>query len=82
MKILWRVMEDSFIKTCNKTYDRLVHFSSKQHRGESIENFYGRLEQAENCSLGDEKTTLTLIANMLEYEKQKELKKRCRQLKH
>ena len=71
MKNLWKAMEDSFIKTRNITYDRLVLFFSKKQESESWESFYGRLiEQAENCSLGDEDITLirdTLIFNVLDF---------------
>ena len=56
-----------------------MFFLSKQHKGETVESFYGRLiEQAENCSLEDEETTLildTFIFKFLEHETQKELPK-------
>ena len=77
MKELWRVKEFSFIKTRNFTYDRFVFFSLKQQKIESVEIFYGTLiEQAENCILGDEETTLirnTFFLYMLDYETQKKL---------
>ena len=57
-------MEDSFTKLRNS---------------ESVESFYGRLiEQAENCNLGSEETTLirdAFILNMMDHETQKELLK-------
>ena len=60
-------------------YDRFVVFSSKQQKGESVESFYGRLiEQAENCRLGDEETTLirdTYILNMQHHDTERELLK-------
>ena len=75
-KKLWRTMEESFTKIRNITYDRFVFFRSKQQKGESVESFYGRLiEQAENCSLGNEETTLigdAFILNMRDNETQKE----------
>ena len=40
---LWRLMEDSFIKTRNITYDCFVFFSFKQQKMESVQSFYGRL---------------------------------------
>ena len=73
-------MEDSLIKTKNITYDRFVFFSSKQQKWESVESSYGRLsEQAENCSLGDEETTLmrdTFILNIQDQDTQRELLKK------
>ena len=70
-------MDDSFTKVRNITYDRFVFWSSKQQKGRSVESFYGRLiEQAENCSIGDEETTLirdTFILNMMDHDAQKEL---------
>ena len=53
------------------------HISNK--RGESDESFYDHLiEQTENCSLGDEETTLirdTIILNMMDHDIQKKLLK-------
>ena len=58
-------------KKRNMVYDRFVFFSSKQQKGEPVEIFHERLiEQAENCSLGDEEITLirdTFILNMLDF---------------
>ena len=72
-------MEDSFTKVRNITFDRFVFYSCKQQKGESVETFYGRLiEQAENCSLGSEETTLirdAFILNMIDHETQKEVLK-------
>ena len=68
-------MDDSFTKIRNITYDRFVFFSSKQQKGESVETFYGfSIEQAENCNLGDEETTLirgTFIFNMKDHDTQR-----------
>ena len=53
-----------------------MFFSSIQQKGESVENFYGRLGEAENWSLGDEETTLIrdiLIWNMLDFKTQEAL---------
>ena len=78
-KALWRAMEDSFTKVRNTTYDRFVFYSCKQQKGESVLSFYGRLiEQAENCSLGNEETSLirdAFILNMIDHETQKKLLK-------
>ena len=72
-------MEDSFTKVRNIIYDRFVFYSCKEQKGESVESFYGRLvEQAENCSLGCEETSLirdAFILNMIDHETQKELLK-------
>ena len=57
----------------------MVFFSSKQQKGDSVENFYGPLnEQAENCSLADEKTMLisdVFMLNMQDQDTQRELLK-------
>ena len=78
-KELWQAMEDSFTKVRNITYDCFVFYSCKQQKSESVESFYGRLiEQAENCSLGSEETSLirdTFILNMIDHETLKELLK-------
>ena len=78
-KDLWKATNDSFTKIRKSTYDRLVFFSFKQQKGESVESFYGRLiEQAENCGLGDEETTLlrdAFILNMHDHDTQMELLK-------
>ena len=66
-------------KVRNITYDRFVFYSCKQQKGESVESFYGRLiDQAENCILGSEETSLirdAFILNMIDHETQKELLK-------
>ena len=76
-KDLWKAMEDSFKKVRKITYDRFVLYSCKQQKGESVESFYCRLiEQAENCSLGSEETSLirdAFMLNMIDHETQKEL---------
>ena len=57
----------------------LTFFLLKTTKGELKENFYGQLiEQSENCSLGDEETTLnrdTFILNMLDYDTRKKFSK-------
>ena len=72
-------MDGFFTKIRNIIYDRFVFFCSKQQNGESVESFYERLiELAENCSLGDEETTLirdAFILNMQDHETQRELLK-------
>ena len=76
-KELWQAMEDSFTKVRNIIYDRFVFYSCKQHKGESVKSFYGRLIRlAENCTLGSEETTRicdAFIVNMIDHETQKEL---------
>ena len=78
-KELWQVMEDSFTKFRNITYDRFVFYSCTQQKRESVESFYGRLiELAENSTLGSEETTLirdAFILNLIDHETQKELLK-------
>ena len=69
------MMENSLLKSRNITYDRFVFFSFNQPKGQSVESIYGRLiGQAENCSLGNEETTLirdTFIPDMRQYRKTK-----------
>ena len=43
LKKFSRLMEVSFTKTRNKTYDHLVFLSFKQQKGESVEIIYGQL---------------------------------------
>ena len=78
-KDLWQAMDGSFTKIRNITYDRLNSFSFKQQQDESVESFFGRLiELAEDCSLGDEETTLirdAIIINMQDHDTQRELLK-------
>ena len=78
-KELWQAMEDSFTKVRHITYDCFVFYSCKQQKGESVESFYSRLKElAENCTLGNEETTLirdAFILNMTVHETQKELLK-------
>ena len=72
-------MDDSFIKARNITYDRFVFFSSKQQGRESAQSFYETLiEEIENCSRGNEDTTLirdTFNCNIRDNDTQKELHK-------
>ena len=76
---IWQATDDSFTKIRNSTYNRFVFFSSTQQKGESKESFYGHLiEQAEDCSLGDEETTLTrvtFILNINDHDTQRQLLK-------
>ena len=80
LKEFWRVMEGSFTKTRNITYDRFVVFSFKKQKGESVESIKGHLiEQAEICSLGDEETTPirnAFILNIQGHDTQRELLKK------
>ena len=40
---LWKIMEDTFIRPCNITFDRYMLLTAKQSKGESIEHFFGKL---------------------------------------
>ena len=42
---LWTIMESAFIRQRNITFDRYVLLTTKQTRGESIEQFFGKLKE-------------------------------------
>ena len=66
---LWHIMESTFIRQRNITFDRYMLLKTKQLKGESIEHFFGKLKElSENCDLGD-----LFIANMQDPEIQREL---------
>ena len=79
---LWNIMEATFIRQRNITFDsfdRYMHLTTKQSKGESIEHFFGKLKElSENCELGRRTQEDTLIrdlfiANMQDPEIQREL---------
>ena len=74
---LWNIMEATFIRQQKITFDRYMLLTTKQSKGESIEHFFGKLnELSENCELGSGEDTLIrdlFIANMQEPEIQREL---------
>ena len=74
---LWNIMESTFIRQRNITFDRYMLFTTKQSKGESIEHFFGKLmEMSESFDLGDKEDTLIrdlFIANMQDPEIQREL---------
>ena len=83
---LWQIMENTFIRQRNITFDRYVLFTN-QSKGESIEHFLGKLRDlSENCDLGNQEDTLIrdlFIANMQDPEIQREfLEKLLNQHKH
>ena len=71
---LWNIMEATFIRQRNITFDRCMLLTTKQSKGESI---FGKLKElSENCELGSQEDTLIrdlFIANMQDPEIQREL---------
>ena len=56
-KDLWDVLNTTFIRIHNITFDRYLLLTPKQQKGEPIEKFYGHLKElSENCDLGDKGT--------------------------
>ena len=78
-KDLWDVLNTTFIRIHNITFDRYLFLTRKQQKGEPIEKFYGHLKElSENCDLGDKGDTIirdVFIANMQNEDIQKELLK-------
>ena len=74
---LWQIMESTFIRQRNITFDRYILFTTKQSKEESIEHFFGKLKElSENCDLGNQEDTLIrdlFIANIQDPEIQREL---------
>ena len=40
---LWKIMEDTFIRPRNVTFDRYMLLTTKQSKGESIDHFFRNL---------------------------------------
>ena len=78
-KDLWDVLNTTFIRIHNITFDRYLFLTRKQQKGEPIEKFYGHLKElSENCDLGDKGDTIirdVFIANIQNEDVQKELLK-------
>ena len=76
---LWDVLNKTFVRTRNITFDRYLFLTRKQQKGEPIEKFYGHLKElSENCDLGENWETIirdVFIANMQNEDIQKELLK-------
>ena len=74
---LWTIMESTFIRQRNGTFDRYMLLTTKQSKVESIEHVFGILKElSENCDLGNQKDTLIrdlFIAIMQNPEIQREL---------
>ena len=74
---LWQIMENTFIRQRNVTFDRYMLLTTKQSKGESIEHFFGKLKElSENCNLGNQEDSFIgdlVIANMQDPEIQREL---------
>ena len=74
---LWQIMEDTFIRPRNITFDRYMLLITKQSKGESIDDIFGKLrELSKNCDLGNQEDTLIrdlFIVNMQAPEIQSEL---------
>ena len=78
-KNLWDVLNTTFIRIHNITFDRYLFLTRKQQKGEPIEKFYGHLKElSENCDLGEKRDPIirdVFIANMQNEDIQKELLK-------
>ena len=74
---LWNIMESTFIRQRNITFDRYILLTTKQSKGEFIGHFFGKLKElSKNCELGDQEDTLIrdlFMANMQDPEIQREL---------
>ena len=74
---LWNIMEATFIRHGNTTFDRYMLLTTKQSKGEFIEHFFGKLKElSENCDLGNQEDTLIrdlFFGNMQDPEIQREL---------
>ena len=77
---LWDVLNQTFIRIHNITFDRYLFLTRKQQKREPIEKFYGQLKElSENCDLGEKRDTImrdVFIANMQKEDIQKELLKK------
>ena len=75
----WKIVEEAFIRPRNITFDRHVFLITKQLRRETVEHFYGKLnELAENCEFENKEETLirdVFITNLMDPEIRKELLK-------
>ena len=75
----WKIVEADFIRPGNIIFDWHVSLITKQLRGETVEQFHGKLEElAENCDFENKEETLirdVFIANLIDQEIQKELLK-------
>ena len=78
-KNFWDVLNITFIRIHNITFDQYLFLTQKQQKGEPIEKFYGHLKElSENCDLGEKGDTIirdVFIANMQNEDIQKELLK-------
>ena len=76
---LWDVLNTTFNRIHNITFDRYLFLTRKQQKGEPIEKFYGHLKElSENCDFGEKGDTIirdVFIANMQNEDIQKELLK-------
>ena len=76
---LWDVLNTTFIRFHNITFDRYLFHTRKQQKGEPIEKFYGHLKElSEICDLGEKGDTIirdVFIANMQHENIKKELLK-------
>ena len=74
---LWQIMDKTFIRQRNISFDRYMLLTTKQSKEESIEHFFGKLKGlSENCDHGNQEDTLIrdlFIANMQDPEIQREI---------
>ena len=76
---LWDILNTTFNRIHNITFDRYLFLTRKQQKGEPNEKFYGHLKElSENCDLGEKGDTVirdVLISNIQKEHIQKELLK-------
>ena len=74
---LWNIIESTFIRQRNITFDRYMLLITKQSKGETIEHLCGKLKElSENCDLGNQEDTLIrdiFTGNVQDPEIQREL---------
>ena len=74
---LWDILNKTFIRVHNITFDRYFFLTRKQQKGEPIKEFYGNLKEISK-NLGEKGDTIirdVFIANMQNKDIQKELLK-------
>ena len=76
---LWKIMEDTFIRRRNNTFDRYTLFITQQSNGQLTEHFFAKINKvSENCELVNQEIKMIIdlfIAHMQDSEIQKELLK-------
>ena len=76
---LWKIMEDTFIRRRNNTFDSYTLFTTQQSNGQLTEHFFAKINKvSENCELVNQENKMIrdlFIAHKRDSEIQKELLK-------